>query len=86
MTEVAALEEDMQEYIDKVSVLVAGGMLVVSIPSTLSVGLQVLDYCTADPLLICCHPVHIDTDYWWDSIEDWTRLSRVKESIALYIL
>ena len=49
MTEVAALEEDMQEYLDKVSVLVAGGMLVVSIPSALSVGLQVLDYCTADP-------------------------------------
>ena len=34
-TEVAALEED--EHLDKVSMLVIGGMLVVSIPSTLGV-------------------------------------------------
>ena len=44
----AALEED--EYFDKVSVLVIGDMLVVSVLSALGVRLQVLGYCTAAPL------------------------------------
>ena len=46
--QVAALEEDI--YLDKVSVLVIGGMLVVSIPSALGARLQVLGYCTAAPV------------------------------------
>ena len=45
-TEVAALEEDRNTF-DKVSVLVIGGMLVVSIASALGARLQVLGYCTA---------------------------------------
>ena len=39
-----------EEYLDKVSVLVTGGMLVVSTPSALGARLQVLGYCTAAPV------------------------------------
>ena len=57
-TEVAALEED--EYFDKVSVMVIGGMLVVSVLSALGVRLQVLGYvlyCSASlTKLACCLP------------------------------
>ena len=49
-TEVEALEEIRQKYLDKVSVLVIGGMLVVFSPSALGVRLQVLGYCTAVPV------------------------------------
>ena len=41
---------ERQKYLDKVSVLMIGGMLVVSIPSALGAQLQVLGYCTAVPV------------------------------------
>ena len=56
----------------------------VSIPSAL--GCTVADsellYCSTHLTIswLAAHsPVHLDTDYWWASSEDWTSLSRVKD-------
>ena len=71
-----------QKYLDKVSVLVIGGMLVVSPkrPGCTVAGSGLL-YCSARLTKLACCPFTCSHEhwYWWASIKDWTRLSQVKD-------